>query len=152
MRWQNKFVTYKFTGLLFLLWMSRNEAKEPSSKSNFLFQKPCHYWIILTAIAVSFPADQSLLFVYNLKSKKKPWEKYLNQKTTGSINSFFTQEDIDSNYLLFSHRSGWHSATFDQFSCLGEQTAYLHIPVPNLKYLISIHISLKMSLCNCNFR
>jgi len=101
MRWQNIFVTFKFTGLLFLVRMSRNEAKEPSPRPVILFQKPYLYWVFHTTIVIFVTAAQQLFALHPVTEEKivvKNW----NQKTTESIYSFFSIWDRFQIICFFS--------------------------------------------------
>ena len=120
MKWQNIFVTRNFTGLLFLLRMSRNEAKEPSPRPVILFQKPCWYWVFHTTIVIFVTAAQQL-FALRPVTEEKIVVKNWNQKTTESIYSFFSIWDRFQIICFFPiSREDFHNV-LNQFPAWGSK-------------------------------
>ena len=81
-------------------------------------------------------------FCLHPKVKGKPWEKYLNQKTTGSINAFFSRRDR-FKLFAFQQQVGNTFTCFESILLSGGANLPLPTFISDLKHSLSIHISLK---------
>ena len=91
------------------------------------------------------------IFLTNSFSKFIALQKKMNPISIPKVGTRFFYSNFPFTYHLFRMVQDVFQFILNQIPCLGEQTCFLPAPIPDLKYSVSIHISLKTVFVQLQF-